>query len=222
MAAAGRVARVVLDSPLPQLDHFFDYTVPDELAAEAVPGVRVRVPLRTAGRIADGYLVELADAGEGFEGSLSPIEAVVSPVPVLTPGVWTLARRLADRSAGTASDILRLAVPSRMVRAEKTWLALPEDQRVPAPRPPAFAVRGYGDGVLEAAVSRDERLALQVIPRLSPLPDGTWVGEWAITLAALAAACWAGGRTAIVAVPDHRDLDQLATALAAVAPPEAV
>ncbi|GAA0414662.1 primosomal protein N' [Leifsonia naganoensis] len=222
MAAAGRVARVVLDSPLPQLDHFFDYAVPDELAAEAVPGVRVRVPLRTAGRIADGYLVELADAGEGFEGSLSPIEAVVSPVPVLTPGVWTLARRLADRSAGTASDILRLAVPSRMVRAEKAWLALPEEERSPAPRPPAFGVRGYGDGVLEAAVARDERMALQAIPRLSPLPDGTWVGEWAITLAALAAACWAGGRTAIVAVPDHRDLDQLAAALAAVAPPEAV
>ncbi|MFF2052000.1 primosomal protein N' [Leifsonia sp. NPDC058194] len=222
MAAAGRIARVVLDSPLPQLDHFFDYAVPDELAADAVPGVRVRVPLRTAGRIADGYLVELADPAEGYEGTLSPIETVVSPVPVLTPGVWALARRLADRSAGTASDILRLAVPSRMVRAEKAWLALSDDERTPAPRPPALAVRGYGDGVLEAAVARDERLALQAIPRLSPLPDGTWVGEWAVTLATLAAACWAGGRTAIVAVPDHRDLEQLAAALGAIAPAEAV
>lgn len=222
MAAAGRVARVVLDSPLPQLDHFFDYAVPDELAEQAVRGVRVRVPLRTAGRIADGYLVELADPGDGFDGSLSPLEAVVSPVPVLTPGVWRLARRLADRSAGTASDILRLAVPGRMVRAEKAWLALPEEQRSPAVRAPAVGVRGYGDGQLEAAVARNERLALQAIPRLSPLPDGTWVGEWAITLAALAASCWAGGRTAIIAVPDHRDLEQLAAALAAIAPAEAV
>lgn len=222
MAAAGRVARVVLDSPLPQLDHLFDYSVPDALADEAVPGVRVRVPLRTAGRIADGYLVELAEPEDGFEGTLSPLEAVVSPVPVLTPGVWALARRLADRSAGTASDILRLAVPGRMVRAEKSWLALPEEQRSPAPRPPAIAVRGYGAGALEAAVAANDRLALQAIPRLAPLPDGTWVGEWAVTLAALAAACWAGGRTAIIAVPDHRDLDQLAAALAAIAPAEAV
>jgi primosomal protein N' (replication factor Y) len=221
-AAAGRVARVVLDSPLPQLDHYFDYAVPDDLVAEAVPGVRVRVPLRTAGRIADGYLVELAEPGDGFDGTLSPLDAVVSPVPVLTPGVWRLARRLADRSAGTASDILRLAVPSRMVRAEKAWLAQPTGARSPAPRPPTIPVRGYGERTLEDAVARDERLAVQAIPQLVPLPDGTWVGEWAVTLAALAAACWAGGRTAIVAVPDHRDLDQLAAALAAIAPAEAV
>ncbi|MDN4615457.1 primosomal protein N' [Leifsonia sp. F6_8S_P_1B] len=221
MAAAGRVARVVLDSPLPQLDHFFDYAVPDELAAEAQPGVRVRVPLRTAGRIADGYLVELAEPGDEYEGTLSPLEAVVSPARVLTDGVWRLARRLADRSAGTASDILRLAVPSRMVRVEKAWLARDREADV-RPTPPAHPVRGYGDGVLEAAVAANERLALRPLSFPSALPDGTWVGEWAITLAALAAATWSEGRTAIIAVPDHRDLEQLAAALTAVVPPAAV
>ncbi len=222
MPAAGRVARVALDSPLPQLDHLFDYSVPEGLAVEAVPGVRVRVPLRSAGRIADGYLVELGEPDEAFEGTLSPLEAVVSPVPVLTPGVWRLARRLADRSAGSASDILRLAVPQRMVRVEKAWLARPEEERTATPAVPAVRARGYGDGVLEAAVERGERLALRVLPHLARLPDGTWVGEWAVALAALAASCLAGGRTAILAVPDHRDLEQLAAALAATAPPGAV
>ncbi|MBN9631368.1 MAG: primosomal protein N', partial [Actinobacteria bacterium] len=111
MEAAATVARVVLDSPLPQLDHLFDYSVPVELAGQVRPGVRVRVPLRSAGRVADGFVVELAEPDAAFSGTLSPIEAVVSPVPVLTEPVWRLARRLADRSAGTASDILRLAVP---------------------------------------------------------------------------------------------------------------
>lgn len=222
MPATAKVARVVLDSPLPQLDHFFDYAVPDELVEQAVPGVRVRVPLRTAGRVADGYLIELAEPDDAYDGRLSPLEAVVSPVPVLTSGVWQLARRLADRSAGTANDILRLAVPGRMVRAEKAWLARPESERNPEPSPPAIGVRGYGAGALETAVERGERLALRPVPRLSRLPDGTWVGEWAITLAALAAACWSGGRSAIVAVPDHRDLEQLAAALAAIAPAAAV
>ncbi|WP_285116533.1 primosomal protein N' [Leifsonia sp. fls2-241-R2A-40a] len=250
MAAAGRVARVVLDSPLPQLDHLFDYSIPEHLAEEAVPGVRVRVPLRSAGRVADGYLVEVGDPDDGYEGTLSPLEAVVSPARVLTPGVWRLARRLADRSAGTASDILRLAVPGRMVRVEKAWMAsraaaaaaatssgesMSEsassgDQMsqlgeggvgVGAAGGPV-PVRGYGQRALEDAVARDERIALRAIPRLVALPDGTWVGEWAVTLATLAADCWRGGRTAIVAVPDHRDLEQLAAALAAVAPPEAV
>jgi primosomal protein N' (replication factor Y) len=230
VAAAATVARVVLDSPLPQLDHLFDYSVPAELAEQAVPGVRVRVPLRSAGRVADGYLVELAEPDEAFSGTLSPLEAVVSPVPVLTEPVWRLARKLADRSAGTASDILRLAVPPRMVRVEKAWLAAREtgtsdaEGRVdtPAEAPAAFPVRGYGAGVLEAAVAAGERIALRPIPRLSRLPDGTWVGEWAITLAALATATWRGGSTAIVAVPDHRDLEQLGAALAAIAPAVAV
>lgn len=235
MAATARVARVVIDSPLPQLDHLFDYAIPEELAAEAVPGVRVRVPLRSAGRVADGFLVEVGEPDDAFEGTLSPLEAVVSPARVLTPGVWRLARRLADRSAGTASDILRLAVPGRMVRVEKAWLAsraastgesmsesAPSGDRMSPLDGVVVPVRGYGDRVLEDAVARDERIALRAIPRLVPLPDGTWVGEWAVTLAALAADCWRGGRTAIVAVPDHRDLEQLAAALAVVAPPRAV
>ncbi|WP_431221385.1 primosomal protein N' [Leifsonia xyli] len=255
MAAAARVARVVIDSPLPQLDHLFDYAIPEELSDSAVPGVRVRVPLRSAGRVADGYLVEVGEPSDGFEGTLSPLEAVVSPARVLTPEVWRLARRLADRSAGTASDILRLAVPGRMVRVEKAWLAAraaaaAADSAPPAPPAPssgesvresgpsgeqmsllgggsgarraAVPVRGYGERVLEDAVARDERIALRAIPRLVPLRDGTWVGEWAVTLAALAADCQRGGRTAIVAVPDHRDLEQLAAALAAIAPAEVV
>ena len=37
------VARVLIDSPLPHLDRLFDYRVPDELAADARPGCRVKV-----------------------------------------------------------------------------------------------------------------------------------------------------------------------------------
>ncbi|WP_158864416.1 primosomal protein N' [Leifsonia sp. AG29] len=226
MPAAGRVARVVIDSPLPQLDHLFDYLVPEELAEQAKPGVRVRVPLRSAGRVADGFLVGLGDPDDAFDGALSPLEAVVSPVPVLTPEVWALARRLADRSAGTASDILRLAVPPRMVRVEKAWLAARREggdaDPVSASAPTTVPVRGYGARALEDAVAAGRRIALTAIPGLTRLPDGAWVGEWSVTLAALALDVWSGGRTAIIAVPDHRDLDQLAASLAAIAPPRAV
>ncbi|MFF1633208.1 primosomal protein N' [Leifsonia sp. NPDC058248] len=239
MTAAGRVARIVIDSALPQLDHFFDYRVPAELAELVQPGVRVKVPLRTAGRIADGYLVEFADESDGaYEGELSPIESVVSPVRVLSPEVWRLARRLADRSAGTANDIVRLAVPGRAVRVEKTWLAQREKEAagaavageaVAGEAAAATAadavvpvVRGYPNDRLERAVAEGERLALRSIPRLAQLPDGSWVGEWAVTLATMATGCWARGRSAIVAVPDYRDLDQLAAALDAIAPVGAV
>ncbi|AXH35956.1 primosomal protein N' [Humibacter sp. BT305] len=122
MAASAVVARVMIESPLPQLDRLFDYLVPDSLRAEAQPGVRVKVPLRSAGRSARGYIIETAPVSD-FEGSLSELDEVISPLPVLTPDVWRLARRLADRAAGSACDIVRLAVPPRFVRVEKAHVA---------------------------------------------------------------------------------------------------
>ena len=226
MEAAGRVARIVIDSALPQLDHLFDYRIPDELEGSIRPGVRVKVPLRSAGRIADGYVVEVVDAADdGFSGALSAVDAVVSPVPVLTPGIWDLARRLADRSAGTANDILRLAVPGRQVRVEKAWLAGQEASETDGPDHAGFpepVVRGYDRSRVSEILDGGRRVALQAIPRLAELPDGSWVGEWAVTLATAATAVWLRGRSAVLAVPDYRDLDQVAAALAAIAPADAV
>lgn len=229
MAATGRACRVLLDSPLPQLDRLFDYLVPAALAAEARPGVRVRVPLRSAGRVSDGYLVELADADRpaDYPGPLSEIDSVVSPVPVLAPEVWELARTLADRSAGGAANILRLAVPPRQVRVEKAWLAARERDR--AEDEPSAAARtvlpdpvGYPPGRLERLLRDRERVAMAAIPRLTRLPGGSWAGHWAHALAVAAARCFAASRSAIIAVPDHRDQEQVEQALAALAPEHAV
>ena len=145
--AGGAVARVLVDSPLPQLDQLFDYAVPERLRESARPGVRVRMPLRTGGRIADGWLVELVESSE-YGGVLSELEDVVSEVPLLVPEVWALARAVADRAAGNVSDVLRLAIPSRYVRVERSWLAAPGDPgRLPRrgaldPRLPGRADRG--------------------------------------------------------------------------------
>src|SRR5690554_4481926 len=115
------VARVLVDAALPQLDRLLDYRIPDGMEGVA-PGIRVSVPLRSAKRMATAYVVELA-ADADFPGPLSEVAAVVSPVPVLRPEVWRLARAVADRAAGSANDVLRLAIPPRQVRVEKAWLA---------------------------------------------------------------------------------------------------
>lgn len=214
--AAGSVARVLIDSPLPQLDRLFDYGIPEHLARDAVPGVRVRVPLRSAGRVADGYLVEVADAGD-YTGALSELDAVVSPARVLAPEVWQLARRVADRAAGSASDILRLAIPSRQVRVEKAYLA--DDSQAPLTVVSSPDLEYYDDALDD--VDAGGRFAVDAVPRVRDV-NGSSVGEWAVTLAALAARQVAAGRTAILAVPDYRDQEQLQHALAAVLPPESI
>jgi primosomal protein N' (replication factor Y) len=230
------VVRVMVDSPLPQLDRLFDYAVPEALRETCVPGVRVRVPLRSAGRVADGYVVEVGD-GQGYDGALSEVEQVVSPLPVLRPEIWTLAREVADRQAGTASDVIRLAVPPRQVRVEKAHLAAlaaaaesaPEDAdaapvvvadpAAPAPDAPALPViDGYAPGTLDAAVDGSGRVAVDAIPEVVELPGGVWAGRWAVTLAQAAARVLASGRSSVLVVPDYRDQDQLEAALAAHAP----
>lgn len=205
------VARVLIDSPLPQLDRLFDYAIPERLRDSAVPGVRVRVPLKSAGRVADGFIVDLAEPGQ-YRGALSELDEVVSPIPVLQPEVWALARRASERAAGNASDIIRLAVPHRQVRVEKAYLADDERALIPSLPQPAPAT-GYAAGALERAVLEADRVAVDAIPGVCKLRDGTWVGRWAVTMAAAAAAALGVGRSAILAVPDYRDQDQLEAAL---------
>ncbi len=214
------VARVLVDSPLPQLDRPFDYAVPEQLRGEVTPGIRVKVPLRTAGRVVEGYVVEVIEA-EAPERPLSEVDSVVSPVAVLPEALYMLARRVADRAAGSAGDILRLVVPKRMVRAEKAWRA------APAPEAPAIAsdAVAWAHGILAPfpgladGIAAGERLAIDAPPR--PAGTGTW-GAWAELLAAMAVERLAAGRSAVLVLPDHRDQAQVLAALARRVPDEAI
>ena len=142
---------------------------PAGVGADAQPGVRVRVPLRSAGRVADGFLIETVAEGD-YPGSLSDLEAVVSPVPVLAPEVWALARSVADRAAGSASDVLRLAVPKRQVRVEKAWLERADAGVDVTARP--VDVPEFDTAVFDDAIEHAGRLAVDAVPRVSQLPDG--------------------------------------------------
>ena len=104
-----------MDLPLAHLDRPFDYLVPERLAAAARPGVRVRV--RFAGQLTDGYILDRVDSSE-HQGRLSYLERVVSAEQVLTPEIARLARAVADRYAGTLADVLRLAIPQRHAATE--------------------------------------------------------------------------------------------------------
>jgi primosomal protein N' (replication factor Y) len=206
---------VWVDSPLPQLDRLFDYRIPETLSADISVGVRVRVPWRSAGRFVDAYVIELADRVE-FTGALSEVEAVVSAVPVLAPEVAMLARRAADRAAGSAIDIVRVAVPGRQARVEKAWLAAKPASELPPIQ--AAPVAGYVADLIESTVASGGRLAVDAIPLGVEVAPGVWVGQWAVTLAAAASISVAAGKSAILAVPDYRDQEQLAAALAAALP----
>src|SRR5437588_5524545 len=128
------VARVCVDVPLAHLDRPFDYHVPEQLDADAVPGCRVRV--RFAGQLVDGFLLDRVEHSE-HPGKLSFLERVGSAEPVLSAEIASLARAVADRYAGTLTDVLRLAVPPRHARVEA------EEPGQAPPAPPRPAAHGW-------------------------------------------------------------------------------
>ncbi|MGV9612555.1 primosomal protein N' [Nocardia xishanensis] len=114
-APARPIARVLPLLTPAHLDRDFDYLVPPELDEIAQPGVRVRV--RFAGRLVDGYLLARLTHSE-HGGKLVKLERVVSSERVLTPEILRLATAIAARYAGTRADVLRLAIPPRHARTE--------------------------------------------------------------------------------------------------------
>ena len=195
------VARVWVDVSLPHLDRDFDYSVPPELAETAIPGVRVRV--RFAGRLVDGFVVERTDRSD-HQGALAPLVKVVSPESVLRPEIRTLVRDVADRYAGTVCDVLRAAVPPRHARVETTALTYqPGEQTV---RPESGGWVNYRDGVElldRIAAGETARAAVAVTPG----------DDWPAAIAVLATTALAAGRGSLVVVPDITDVQRVAAAM---------
>lgn len=242
------VAKVLVDSPLPHLDRPFDYAVPAELDAAAQPGVRVKV--RFAGQELSGYLLERT-AHADTSAKLSPLGKVVGSAAVLTPAVRRLAESVAARYAGTISDVLRVAIPPRAARVDKEFeagaLCPAESSANQSDAAQSDAVQSdaaeptaaeSGGGSARAPAAPDESVLFAGYRHadsfLAHLRDGGspravmsslkgfGPSAWPLQIAAAVAAARAGGRGAIVVVPDYRDLERLEAALADVVPREEV
>jgi primosomal protein N' (replication factor Y) len=201
------VAQVYVDVPLPHLDHVFDYGIPAEFLDQVSPGIRVKV--RFAGRIVNAWVVAVEPTSD--IGKLSPIHKIVSPAPVMPPGLIRLIRAVADHMAGTFADVARLAVPPRHAATEK---AAVREQGRDRPDISAswssspLALYPAGEGFLESIRSGGSpRAAWSVVPVAER------IGDWAEGFAAAAAACVESGRSAVLLVPDARDCPVLLAAL---------
>ncbi|MDO9400742.1 MAG: primosomal protein N' [Polaromonas sp.] len=205
VAASLPVARVAVDVPLAHLDRPFDYLVPEAMDADARPGTRVTV--RFAGRQVSGLVLERVGASE-HEGSLGRLARAVSPEVVLRPDVARLVRQVADRCAGTFSDVVRLAVPPRHARVE----GREPKPSVAGPLPPAQPRFAEPDGqrwVDALAEGRPVR-AVWSAPATADVPR---------TVAASVLAVLRRGRGAVVCVPDAHDVARFDTAFTDVLGP---
>ncbi|WP_340540038.1 primosomal protein N' [Nocardioides sp. GXZ039] len=202
------VARVLVDVPLAHLDRPFDYAVPAALADDAVPGARVKV--RFAGQDVDGFVLERSSTTD-HTGRLSPLRRVVSAEPVLTPQIAALVADVAERYAGSRSDVLRLAIPPRHATTEKQPSPAPAEPPVAAPSQSRWT--GYDRGPAFLGHLTD-----------GGSPRAVWSAapgdEWPTLIAEAAAATLRSGRGVIVCVPDGKDVARVDVALAETLGPD--
>lgn len=216
--AGGVSVEVLVDSRLPHLARAFTYTVPSRWARDAVAGCRVRV--RIGAQRHDGFVI--GPGRVGFDGPIRPIDALVSPVPVLTPAVLELCRQVAAHYAGTVPDVVRLAVPPRVAAVEEGWRPRTVSVPVPGATPVGPTLDAVAVDALRApgsATTGESTPAPRTPGRWTwPVPAGVdWPGE----IAALAASVLAERRGVLIVVPDRRELDRLEAAVRRVVPADA-
>lgn len=232
IAATLPVARVVLDLQPAHLDQPYDYLVPASMDEDARAGVRIKA--RFGRQEVAGYVVERRETSD-HDGRLVPLRKVVSPEQVLTPQVLRVCRAVADRYAGTLADVLRLAVPPRHARVEKEASdsapsadpaqARPEvtDPQGPPPgagahanAPSAWAPYRGGEAYLRRILGGEgPRAVWSALPGVGADTADAATPHWAAAIAQAVRACTAGGRGALVVVPDARDAGRVLAALGA-------
>jgi len=215
-----RIARVAVESPLPQLDRLFDYAIPAELTDSCIPGVRVTIPFGKSLNPLDGYVVEVVE-NSSFDGQLNLLGSVISAVPVLPPTSYHLLRGLADRQAGTLSELTKLAVPRRSVRVEKAWLAAAEQREAAGVQDLAaqrldFAGRPTSYDGRNTLLAEPREIATDLKASEAHFLDKSTVHKlqaWIAHLIAFSLEQLGRGASAILVVPDFRDQNRLLAAL---------
>ncbi|CAB4340658.1 unannotated protein [freshwater metagenome] len=193
------VAQIAIDSQLPHLDRVFDYAVPAKFEAIAQPGVRVRI--RFAGKLTDGWLISRVQESD-HPGTLAAITNVISPEIVLIPEILELAQSVADRQAGTLSDVLRNAVPNRHAGAEATQF--PPAGEIAEVTTDAWTDYVGGEALIKRTLAGEQPRAIVTTGGDNP---ATLLAQYAMAIAH-------GGKSIVITVPDRAAIDRVLQELA--------
>lgn len=197
-----RFGQVVLDSSLPQLDRIFDYKLQSELKYQF--GQLVSVRFGASKKPLTGYLVGFL---ENSEYAKTTIHSIDYQSPLLRPDIFQLCRMIADRQAVAIGEILKQAII----------------QPTPTSEPSAVENTDVSEALKTLVSSIGVRFSNQKEPRQiyqnsirGVLISGELFPEWAVIALLEAMQSYSDGKSAIISVPDFRDvasIERLATLL---------
>ena len=205
-----KIAKLAIQSNLPQLDRLFDYLVPDSLVNQAEIGSRVKVIFGRSKKALDAFIVDFPQESE-FSGRLSEILEVVGTAQTLTPNVFKLCQQLAERSASTLGDVLKLAIPPHMPKAFAARLQLEPESKKSSSFHSTEDVEWA-----KAMLAGGQKSFLLAEPRQIELGFGeslASVPAWVKMFVSFAAANLARGKSTLILVPDYREHEVVMEAL---------
>jgi primosomal protein N' (replication factor Y) (superfamily II helicase) len=204
MTSAGSSAEVLsgpvgvcVDRPLLSLDRPFTYDLPAELGAGV--GSLVQVPFH--GRATRGWVLGPI---EDLPKRMLDVRKVVSPIRFFDERQLELFRWMSERYIAALAAVIARAVPPRVASEEVGWVRRGVASPTREGGQPGSVLSAYrgGERALEAVGRGDGAFVVR------PAPDD----EQALAVDAVAA-CLAGGRRAIVVVPEAVPVPATASAL---------
>lgn len=128
-----RYAQVIIDIPVQEVDHPFEYIIPSALSTKVDIGSTVLVPFGPSLRV--GYVIALTP--ERLFPRLSPIREVIEETPAFDREMVDLCRWVADYYLSTLGEALKLALPPGRGRRVSQHILLNGDigkllEKVPA------------------------------------------------------------------------------------------
>lgn len=209
-----KIAKVAIQSGLPQLDRLFDYTIPDSLQSVARVGSRVKIALGKAKKPIEGFIVSIHDYSE-FKGQLSKILSVIGEQPALRPEVFKLCSQLAERSASTLGELLKIAIPHHMPRA---FAAHRSVEPVQSYLDGDYASSFDPDYIKQLSVSSARHFALAEPRLLTSNFNGAEASmpAWASLFVSICVCNLKIGKSSIILVPDYREHAVLIDAIIAL------
>lgn len=124
-------AAVWVDTGVFHLDHPFSYLLTDNQAQIVKVGSRVEVPFN--GRACEGIVVEISGGADG--NNLKYIEKILSSRSLLNENVLRLIKEASTHWACNPYDIIRSAIPPRVVSVEKEDIPQDEPSQIAIPDP---------------------------------------------------------------------------------------
>lgn len=202
-----KIAKLAIQSTLPQLDRLFDYLIPEHLEEGAVVGARVKVLFGSSKKPIDGFICEISDHSD-YQGQLGSLIEVVGDGAVLLPEILELCKQLSERAACTLGEVLKMAIPAHMPRSfanrASTIANSTDNLSLPA--------LSLDSQYIERLSQRNGKHFLLLEPRISKFELGGQIHSepaWTVVFSAIAASNLKNGKSTIILVPDYREHEVL-------------